>query len=745
MRVSLPWLAVLSLLAGDALAADADWHFVGPSKPTEQGEGITIGRINAVIVDPHDPKTIYTGTPGSGLWRTQDGGESWVLLTPDLPVLGISDIAIDPHDSKTVYIMTGDGDALDTRSIGVLKTTDGGQKWVDTGQIFDPDGEDYGYRLAIDPSDPKHLFAATSIGLYRTSDGGDHWDAALPGKWFMDVLFHPGDPSIAYAATATRVYRTTDSGQHWAPLAGGLPEKPQSNRIRLAVTPAKPDTLYVLYGADTGFTIGLYRSDDGGQSFTKRSNTAPPPQQAGATMPIDLTKPNILGRDQNDFVSQSDYDLAMAVSPENAERVHVGGIDTWRSDDGGVTWERTSRWTKDPRKADEAEHYTHADIHVMAYYGQTLYLGSDGGLYRSTNGGDTWKSAASMTSGISSFQVYYICSSAEDPTALYFGAQDNGTWSLTVDEQGKEVEADQILTGDGMVCQVNPADSAVVYASYYNGALTRSDDYGQSFPVTILAPPYQYGEAQWVVPYILDPADPSTIDACFADAWRAHEPDYKWTNLTAGALGPSKQCKAIVAAPSDPNIIYVAKDAERTRMHPAGEGDSRPLLLGGGGVFRSSDGGATWQTITGNLPLAEAGLTYLAVSPKDANRVWVTFGGHGEGVKVFGTADGGATWSNLSAGLPNLPVKTIVAQDSPTHGIFVGTTDGVYFRDDTLSAFKDFKRGLPSVVVSSLLLNEEQQRLYAGTYGRGIWRTSICGDDCPAGTDAEPERSRPPQ
>ena len=619
MRVTLLWLAALPLLFGEALAADdSDWHFVGPSKPAEQGEGITIGRINTVTVDPHDPKTIYAGTPGSGLWRTQDGGENWVLLTPDLPVLGISDIAIDPNDAKTIYIMTGDGDGQDTPSIGVLKSTDGGERWVETGQIFEPDAEEYGSRLAIDRANPKLVLAATSWGLYRTVDGGDHWDAVIPKKQVWDVLFHPGDPSIAYAATTTEVYRSTDSGQNWTPLAAGLPEKPASNRIRLAVTPAKPDTLYVLYGADTGFTIGLYRSDDHGDNFTKRSSNVPPPRQGG-TMPIDLTRPNILGRDWNDFVSQSDYDLAMAVSPENAERVHVGGIDTWRSDDGGVTWERTSRWTKDPKKPDEAEHYTHADIHVMAYYGEALYVGSDGGLYRSENGGDTWKSAASMTAGISSFQVYSVCGSDQDPTSLYFGAQDNGTWSLTVDEQGKEVEADQILTGDGMVCQVNPADTAIVYASYYNGAITKSDDYGQSFATQILAPPYQYGEAQWVVPYILDPADPSTLEACFADVWRAHEPDFEWTNLSAGALGPSKQCKTIAVAPSDPSIIYVAKDAERTRAHQAGEGDSRPLLLGGGGVFRSTDGGASWQTIAGNLPLAEAGLTDLAVNPKDAN------------------------------------------------------------------------------------------------------------------------------
>ena len=212
MQLSLPPLALALALCSPAAFAmgQGDWRFVGPSQPAIEGEGTTIGRINIVAFDPQDPNTLYAGTPGSGLWRTQDDGANWTLIIKDI---GISDVAIDPADVKIIYVMTGDGEGYDTPSRGVLKSVDGGATWQPTGLVFDPEAEkDYGHRLAMHSTDTKLLLAATTVGLLRTSDGGAHWDPVIPDAHVWDVLFHPTDPSIAYAATTKQVYRSTDFG-----------------------------------------------------------------------------------------------------------------------------------------------------------------------------------------------------------------------------------------------------------------------------------------------------------------------------------------------------------------------------------------------------------------------------------------------------------------------------------------------------------------------------------------------------
>ena len=733
---ALTWLNYLRAARGQqadgarqaAIAAGistGDWHLIGPTQAYQQAEGGDIGRINAIAFHP-EPQTIYVGTPIGGLWRTRDGGGSWTSLTDGLPEIGVSDIAIDPLTPTTVYLLTGDGEAGESMhgppSIGLLKSTDDGAHWLATGLIWRTTQRQYAHRLAIHPTAPAILFVASSAGLLRTADAGQTWRVVLPAatnNTIWDVLFGPADPSVVYAASSTEVYRSLDGGESWMHLAGALPSFPDQNdpnvsdRIRLGVTPASPTTLYVLFGSRQGFTNGLYRSDDRGEHFSKQSSTTPLSTDPSAPLPIDLTKPNVLGWDPNDFGSQSDYDLSLAVSPTNVDRVHVGGVNTWRSDDGGRTWQLTSRWQ------DRGwPNYTHADIHMLAYRGETLYAATDGGLYRSIDAGESWRSIADMQSGIAIAQVYSVCATPQDPDLFYYGAQDNGTFRLRTNG-----EIQNVYGGDGVVCQINPKDSRVVYASYVNGDIHRSDDGGQNFQPTPITP--KVGgrpiPGPWLTPYILGPDDPDNVYACYADLWKSPDRGFSWSNLTNGALGSSIQCQQVAIGASDPKTIYVAKQSTRGRNIA----DARTPFLGGGGVFRSTDGGTTWQTITGTLPLADAAITNLAVSPTDSRRVWVTFSGYSAGIKIFTSIDGGTTWTNISDGLPNLPVSAVAAKNGPANGVFVGLDSGVYYRDDRLNAWVPFSDGLPNVVVVTLVIDEERGRLIAGTFGRGVWITAI--------------------
>jgi photosystem II stability/assembly factor-like uncharacterized protein len=735
-------------LSGRAAAIAAgvgtgNWRLLGPTQAAEKADAADPGRVNAIAFHPTDSRTLYIGTPLGGLWRTQDDGANWSSLSDGLPMIGISDIAIDPLRPATIYLLTGDGEYGERNhappSIGILKSTDGGLHWLPTGLVWKSDQREYGHRLAIHPSMPTILLGATTAGLFRTTDGGATWATVAQGNVqnpFWDILFHPSDPSIVYAASTTNVYRSLDAGQTWTRLGGGLPsftdrnDPNLSDRIRLGVTPASPDTLYVLYGSPYGFTNGLYRSNDRGNTFTKRSSTNPVSRDPAAAVPIDLTKPNIFGYDPNDLQSISWYALAMAISPTDADRVHVGVVNTWRSDDGGSTWKITSGEYESGKP-----NYTHADIHILAYRGGSLYAGSDGGVYRSTDGGEAWTSITKMTSTFSIALVYHVCATPQDANLFYYGAQDNGTYRLLLDGMVKLV-----WTGDGVICQIDPRDSNIVYSSYVNGEIRRSDQGAQEgdFGLWRDIRPKVEGRAisgAWVTPFILGPTNPDGIYACYADLWYSPDRGLSWRNLTNGALGPSKECQQVVVAPSDANTIYVVKDAERAVGHVPLHGDPRTPFLGGGGVFRTTDGGKSWQTITGALPLGEAAAVNMAVSPTDPRRAWVTFSGYNAGVKVFGTTDAGASWTNLSAGLPNLPVNAVAAKNGPANGIYVGLDSGVYYRDDRLNRWVPFTDGLPNIIVISLLIDEARGRLIAGTFGRGVWLSEIgtpCTEDCSA-------------
>jgi photosystem II stability/assembly factor-like uncharacterized protein len=712
--------------AAAAAGIVANW---APVRPTEEQQGTDAGRINALAFDPSDPAAVYAGTPAGGLWRTQDDGVTWKSLTDALPMLAISDIAIDPLNPKTIYVLTGDGegDPRGSPSIGILKSVDGGETWNTTGLVWKIQQVQLGHRLAIHPRTPSILLAATTAGLLRTADGGATWTTVIaPASQFnpfWDVLFHPTDPSVVYAASQTSVYRSTDAGQTWTQLGGGLPSPTDrtSSRIRMAVSPAGPDSLYVLYAAWTGFSIGLYRSDDRGATFTRRSNSNSPPSDRDPTPPFDLSKPNILHEANNFNGRQADYDLAMAVSPTNIDRVVVGALDIWRSDDGGRTWKIKTEW----RAPVGSPNYSHADIHVLAYRGNTLFTGSDGGVYRSGDDGDSWKSSADISTGGGIRQIYSMCISAQDPNLIYYGSQDNGTWKLEINGQ-----LTRVLGGDGMVCRIDPNNSETVYASYYFGEIVRSDDGGMTFSGERL-PPAAAGEGAWVTPYVLGVDNSEHIYTCFADLWRGTDAGIgQWTNLTRGAIGSSRECAQVAIAQSDPKTIYVAKSGDRRSWRRPGQGPWPPFL-GGGGVFRSTDGGATWETISGTLPFADASITDLAVSPTDPRRVWVTFSGYRASAKVFGTTDGGRTWSNLSDGLPNLPVSVVAAQNTPTHAVFIGTDVGVYYRDDQIGRWVPFDEGMPSVIITSLAIDEARKRIFAATYGRGVWLSNLpCQDNC---------------
>lgn len=649
--------------------SNADWQPLGPYTWTNWSSGYNPGngRINCITVDPTDPLVIYVGSPAGGLWKSTDGAQSWTALFTDQPTLGVSGVAVDFTDPQTIYCATGDGDGNDTYSRGVIKSTDGGTTWSSTGLNWQTTAVRNTRALRMHPTDPLILFCATSHGLWKTEDGGGVWAQVATGS-FHDVELKPDDPGIVYAC-GDRFFRSLDGGSTFSPITLGLPAADDVNRMRIAVSPQDPFRVYVLCGseADGGF-LGLYRSTDGGSSFTTRS-----------------TAPNIFGYDPSgsDSGGQSGYDMALAVDPANSNTVWAGGINVWKSTDGGSTWNAQSDWF-----FTGSQPYTHADIHSLDVYGGTLWCGSDGGVFSSTNGGAAW---TDRSNGLHITQFYRLGGSELDPDRVIAGAQDNGM-NLLIDGDWAHV-----MGADGMEGAVDPTDPNILYGAYQNGGLLRSDDGGQNFfGITNGI----FEEGGWVTPYVIHPQDPNVLFAGFNNLWRSDDRGDSWTPWSD--IGSTRTVRAIAVAPSNPDVIYFS-NTER--------------------MLRTTNDGGTWTTVSDGLP--DNAITAIAVDPTDPLHVFVALSGYTAGNKVFESTDGGANWSNISGNLPNAPANTIVYQTGTDDGLYVGTDVGVFYTDNGLSNWQPFGQGLPKVIVNELEINYTSGRLRAATYGRGLWETDL--------------------
>ena len=628
-------------------APKSNWTSLGPDTWTN----ITghwnpgIGRINVIARDPFDAMTVYIGAPSGGLWKTTDEGENWEVLTDHLPIMGVSAIAIHPVNTDIIYIGTGDKDANDNYSIGVLKSTDGGYTWELTGLDWSIGQNRTIAKLLINPENPDILFAATTNGIYKTTDAGVSWYNVQAGD-IDDMEFKPGDPDIVYACTQ-KFYKSTNGGESFTQITG----VPTTSRVQIAVSDANPNYVYFF-----SYQSGIYRSEDSGNTFSKRS-----------------TQPN--------QGSQGWYDLAFAVSHENAEEVHLGEINTWRSLNGGQNWTKTTDWQWGNNIG-----YTHCDIHEMVFYGGTLYVGTDGLVCKSTDHGNTWHS---FTEGVSIRQFYRIAGSKTNPYKLMGGSQDNGT-SVYTDDYWHEW-----LGADGMECAIDHTNENIVYGTSQNGTFYKSTNGGNGGSVNVSQP----GSGSWVTPFVMHPQDPQTLFVGLKNVRKTTNGMNSWTTISNLGGGDIKN---MYISESNPDYLYVSKDAI---------------------LYRTKDGGTTWENISSGLP--NLFITYIAVHPLDPEIVAVSLSGFTNNKKVYISYDAGETWENFSDMLPNLPANCVIFHKDENMGIYVGMDVGIFYRDNSMDAWESFYEGLPNVIVNELEIHYEAGKIRAGTYGRGLWEADL--------------------
>lgn len=677
------------------------WTAVGPMN-TDNG----IGRVDRLAFHPTDANTVYAGTTAGGLWKTTDAGANWTNLSPDLPSGGISGIVIDPVNTNTIYILTGDGDSNFSGfvedfgymrlSIGVLKSTNGGVNWTKTGQF---PGADYasltGYRLIMHPSNNNILYACTSQGIWATSNGGETWGLNIGGGRFFNMEFKPGSSSICYTTysqtdfSRSYFFRSTNSGLTWDTVNAVTPQiNNPTKRVELAVAPSNPDRVYLLAGGVPGAIgnpgsnrfKGLLLSEDEGLSFTLQTNT-----------------PNILGRATNgiDTAEQSNYDLAVAVSNTNSNILVTGAIQVWYSGDTGNNF--TYRGS------------LHDDVHDLGYHpvGNKLWAATDGGVYSSIDHGVTW---TSHFADMNITQFYRMAVDPNDYINMIAGAQDNAVKRKT----GATSFFDEIACCDGFGVEYDNTNSDTIY-TVNNQAIFRSFDGGNNF--TNITPVQT--TATWATNLAVHTSLPGALFVGSDSVWRSTNNGTNWTPSIFTLAG-----WFLRTCPSNGNRVYAAGGT----AYNSNTGILR----------RSDDGGVTWPnglilSSDPGFPVNFPKITSINVDPTNSLRVWVTFGGFTDNMKVYYcdyNTNPSGNWVNRSGTLPNVPVNSIALDNN--NNAYIGTDNGVYYRGAGMTDWVPFYNNLPYVPVTDLVISEAENRIRASTFGRGIWSSelySTCATD----------------
>jgi len=649
---------------------EADWYTVGPYLTRAYYVG-GMGRLNCVSFHPTDNNIIYVGAASGGLWRTTDHGETWEVLTDDLPLLGVSDIAIDYTDTDILYLATGDRDAGDTPSIGVLKSTNGGETWVETSLTYDIQSYSSVAKLIIHPTNPLILIAATTNGLYRTENGGDNWELVSTQTWnFKDLEVNPDDANIWFATAQNQgILKSSNGGLDWDHL-GSTTGAPTTGitRTAIAISRANTNVIYAVCANSSNGFAGLWRSLDNGVSWSMMSNT-----------------PNLLGwaSDGSGNGGQGWYDLAIAADPADSATVYVGGINIWKSIDGGANWQIKAHWS-----ANNAP-LVHADQHAFEFRGDTLYVCHDGGINYTTNGGTSWPD---ISSGLVITQIYRLGTfqGSMGFTRAMNGNQDNGSSlynnSLWTSELG----------GDGMECAIDHFNPNIMYGEIYFGNMSKTVDGGQTwYPCNDGADT----DGAWVTPFVQSENHFGTLFKATRQVYKSVDYAESWEPISDVLYNNAINVMAI--SPDDDDHIYVTRS-------------------GSSSILKAThDGGDFWVDVVG----PRSNVSYMAVDPESPYTVYATINGYYEGDKVFVTNTGGGAWTNISGDLPNMPVNCIVVHPDNREHLYIGTDTGVYFSPDAGQTWQDFSQGLPNVIISELELHQNSNNLVAATYGRGMWVT----------------------
>jgi len=688
--------------------------YIGDLRARQIGPALMSGRINDMESHPTNPRIIYAGSAGGGVWKSNDAGMTFNPIFDDY-CQSIGAIEIDPNDpDNTVYVGTGETWTRNSVSIGdgLYKSTDGGATWKKL-------GFDKSERIAsimVNPNDSKEIYVGVlgalwsdseERGVYKTTDGGETWNKILyvdESTGCADMTIDPNDPNILYASMwefrrtgwsfnsggdKSALYKSTDAGKTWNKIHNGFPEG-KLGRLAIAVAPSNSDVLYTVIEAEDNAKKGLYRSNDAGANWEQLNN------DFGITV-----RPFYFSR--------------ITVDPKNEDIVVKGGLTGSISRDGGKTFKNLGNM--------------HSDIHDVIFdinNSDVMYAGTDGGVYRSWNGGTTFE----IVENLPLSQFYHISVDDAEPYNVYGGLQDNGSWFGPSSAVGgvKAKDWTSVGAGDGFRVLKHPTKN-IIYSEMQGAENVWRIDTEKGLIKTIQPLPVEglpKLRFNWNAPMSISVHQPDRFymgsqflhkSEDMGDTWEIISPDLttndksKQNQAESGGLSADNSGAenhttifTITESPLDENIIWVGTDD--------------------GNVQVTKDGGKSWENTTSNIQgLPENTWVYhIEASVHGKGTAYAVFDGHTKGDMnpyAYKTTDYGKTWTNIISDDVEVFARSIQEDHKNENLLFLGTEFGLYITIDGGKNWSKFDNNMPSVAVHHVELQKKTNDLVMGTHGRG--------------------------
>jgi len=698
-------LTTLTLAAHAATRefAEMRWRMIGPFRG---------GRTVAAVGIPSQPNVFYIGVNNGGIWKTTDYGRVWTPIFDDQPTGSIGAIAIAPSDPNVIYAGSGEGLQRPDLSTGdgIYKSTDAGKTWMHLGLR---DGQQIPM-IAVDPRDPNRLFVAvlghpygpnSERGIFRSSDGGRTFEKVLyrdENSGAIDVVIDPSNPRTVYAAMwearqgpwengafsgpGSGIFKSTDGGTTWKQLTAGLPATGELlGRAGLEVCAANAQRLYAIAGT-TKESGGLYRSDDGGETWSRMSEDD-----------------RIWGR-------PGDFNEVRA-DPKNPDVVYVANVVTWKSVDGGKTFAAL-------RGAPGGDDYHRLWINPNDT--NIILNASDQGAVITVNGGATWSSWYNQPTA----QMFHVSTDNAFPYRVCGGQQESGSacvQSRSDDGQITFREWHPVAAEEYGYAVSDPLDPDVVYGGKITRYDRRIDQEENITPKPMRDASYRVVRTQ---PIAFSPADPHVLFFASNTLWKTTNGGHEWT-----AISPDLSRKTWIVPPNAGKYIGTPNAEPRQRgviyaIAPSPL-DVNRIWAGtdDGLIHLTTDGGKTWNDVTPSALAPWAKVSILEASHFDANTAYAainTFRLDDLRPHIYRTKDGGKTWTHITRGIPDGGIVNVVREDPKTKGLlFAGTEREVFVSFDDGEQWQSLRLNMPASSIRDLVLHEDD--VVVATHGRGFW------------------------